>query len=35
MTVNPTPEGVQILWVGGGDSEAPPKKSMMGWAETP
>ena len=34
--VNPTTEGVQILWVGGGEaSEAPPKKSMMEWAETP
>ena len=31
--VNPTSEGVQILWVGGGGaSEAPPKKSMMEWA---
>ena len=34
--VNPTPEGVRILWVGGGGaSEAPPKKTMMEWAETP
>ena len=33
---NPTSEGVQILWVGGGGaSEAPPKKSMMEWADTP
>ena len=33
--LNPTTEGVQILWVGGeGASEAPPKKSMMEWAET-
>ena len=35
VLVNPTIEGVQILWVGGeGASEAPPKKSMMEWAET-
>ena len=34
--LNPTPEGAQILWVrGGGALEAPPKKSMMEWAETP
>ena len=34
--INPTSEGVQILWVGGGGaSEAPPKKSMTEWAETP
>ena len=32
-SLNPTSEGVQILWVGGGGaSEAPPKKSMMEWA---
>ena len=30
---NPTPEGVQILWVGGGGaSGAPPNKSRMEWA---
>ena len=29
--LNPTPEGVRILWVGGA-SEAPPRKSMMEWA---
>ena len=29
---NPTTEGVQILWVGGGGLL---KKSMMEWAETP
>ena len=34
--VIPTTEGVLILWVGGGEaSEAPPKKSMMEWANTP
>ena len=35
--LNPTWEGVQILWVGGegGASKAPPKKSMMELAETP
>ena len=33
--INPTSEGVQILWEGGGASEAPPKKSMLEWAETP
>ena len=35
VSFNPTTEGVQILWVGGGASEAPPKKSMIEWAETP
>ena len=35
-SINPTPEGVRILWVGGGGaSEAPPKKSMMECVETP
>ena len=34
--VNPTTEGVQILWVGGGGaSEASPKISKMEWVETP
>ena len=35
--LNPTPEGVRILWVGGGlrASEAPPKKLMMEWGEAP
>ena len=36
LMINPTTEGVRILWFGGeGASEAPPKKSMMEWAETP
>ena len=29
--VNPTTDGVQILWVGGG-FWSPSKKSMMEWA---
>ena len=33
---NPTWEGVQILWIGGGGAKsAPPKKSMKELCQTP
>ena len=34
--INPTWEGVQILWIGGGGAKsAPPKKSMKELCQTP
>ena len=33
--INPTWDGVQILWIGGGGAEsAPPKKSMKEFCQT-